>query len=198
MAPKNDMLNLIHDYFKHDSTYQEYVPTAHHTPKSVTVHQEKDSINVLFGQALPNIGRAHKDFIPLNIATAVLGYGFHGMLMTRVRIQDGLTYGIEAHISPGMFQVGASFPPRNLERGVNDIKGVLGAWKEHITEQEFKVQKERLKLMPITLSDNAATYVRAQHTFLNEDQINACTYQDVLNAFDKHIDLQNLVQIRVG
>lgn len=198
VAPENSMLNMVHDYFKHDTTYQEYVPPANHTPSSMTVHQDKDSVNVLLGQALPNIGRAHKDFIPLNIATAVLGYGFHGMLMTRVRIQDGLTYGIEAHISPGMFQVGATFPPRNLERGVNDIKGVLGAWREHITEQEFKVQKERLKLMPITLSDNPATYVRAQHTFLNEDRINACSYQDVLDAFDKHIDLKNLVQIRVG
>jgi predicted Zn-dependent peptidase len=192
------MLNMIHDYFRHDAEYEEYVPPASQAPKSVTVQQNKDSVNVLFGQALPNIGRAHKDFIPLNIAAAVLGYGFHGMLMTRVRIRDGLTYGIEAHISPGIFQVGATFPPRNLERGVNDIKGVLADWRSSITEQEFKIQKERLKLMPITLSDNPATYVRAQHTFLSEDRINACSYQDVLNAFDKHIDLQNLVQIRVG
>ena len=198
VAPENSMLNMIHDYFKHESVYQEYVPPANHTPTSVTVHQDKDSINVLFGQALPTIGRAHKDFIPLNIATAVLGYGFHGMLMTRVRIQDGLTYGISANVSPGMFQVGATFPPRNLERGVNDIQKVLGEWRDHITEKEFNLQKERLKLMPITLSDNPATYVRAQHTFLDEDRINACSYQDVLDAFDKHIDLKNLVQIRVG
>ena len=198
VAPNNEILNLIHEYFKHDSVYQEYVPTAHPAPKSVTVQQNKDSVNVLFGQALPTIGRAHKDFIPLNIATSVLGYGFHGMLMSRVRIQDGLTYGIEAHISPGMFQLSASFPPRNLERGVNDIQKVLGEWRDHITELEFKVQKERLKLMPVTLSDNPTTYVRAQHTFLDEDRINACSYQDVLNAFDKHIDLKNLVQIRVG
>ena len=198
VAPEDSMLHMIHDYFKHDSTYEEYVPPANHAPKSITVQQNKDSVNVLFGQALPNIGRAHKDFIPLNIATAILGYGFHGMLMTRVRVRDGLTYGIESHISPGIFQVGATFPPRNLERGVNDIKDVLADWRSSITEQEFKVQKERLKLMPITLSDNPATYVRAQHTFLDEDRINACSYQDVLNAFDKHIDINNLVQIRVG
>lgn len=198
VAPENSMLNMVHDYFKHDSEYREHVPVASQTPKSVTVQQGKDSINVLFGQSLSGIGRSHKDFIPLNIATAVLGYGFHGMLMTRVRIQDGLTYGIEAHISPGKFQVGATFPPRNLERGVKDIQRVLGEWRENITEQEFRVQKERLKLMPITLSDDPKTYVRAQHTFLDEERINACTYQDVMNAFDKHIDLQNLVQIRVG
>lgn len=198
VAPENNMLNMIHEYFKHDSEYREHVPSPSHTPKSVTVQQGKDSINVLFGQSLSGVGRAHKDFIPLNIATAVLGYGFHGLLMTRVRIQDGLTYGIEAHISPGKFQVGATFPPRNLERGVKDIQRVLGEWRENITEQEFKIQKERLKLMPITLSDNPKTYVRAQHTFLDEERINACTHQDVMNAFDKHIDLKNLVQIRVG
>jgi len=198
VAPEDSMLSMVRNYFKHDSQYEEYVPPASLTPKSITVPQNKDSVNVLFGQALHGIGRNHNDFIPLNIATAVLGYGFHGMLMTRVRIQDGLTYGIEAHISPGMFQVGATFPPRNLERGVNDIKAVLADWRSSITKQEFKVQKERLKLMPVTLSDNPATYVKAQHTFLGENRINACSYKDVLDAFDKHIDINKLVQIRVG
>lgn len=198
VAPEDSMLNMIHTYFDHDSEYKEHVPAARRVPKSVNVQQNKDSIKVLFGQALPNIGREHKDFIPLNIATAVLGYGFHGMLMSRVRIKDGLTYGVEAHISPGIFQAGATFPPRNLDRGIADVKQVMSEWREDITEHEFKMQKERLKLMPITLSDNPACYVRAQHTFLDENRINACSYQDVLNAFDKHIDLQNLVQIRVG
>ena len=52
--------------------------------------------------------------------------------------------------------------------------------------------------MPITLSDSAAMYVKAQHTFLNEKDIERCSHKDVLAAFDRHIDLQNLTEIRVG
>ena len=198
VAPSLETLNLVRDHFKHDAEYKEYVPLANSKPKSITVRQDKDSIKVLMGKALPGIGREHKDFIPLNIATSVLGYGFHGLLMSRVRIRDGLTYGIEAHVAPGAFQLGATFPPRNLDRGVQDIKQVLSEWRDNITEDEFHKQKERLKLMPVTLSDNPSTYVRAHHTFLSEERINACTYQDVLNAFDKHLDIHQLVEIKVG
>ena len=77
--------------------------------------QDRTNVKVLYGQALPGVDRQHKDFIPLDIAASILGYGFHGLLMSKVRMQDGLTYGVESHVSPGAFRVGATFPPRNLE-----------------------------------------------------------------------------------
>ena len=52
--------------------------------------------------------------------------------------------------------------------------------------------------MPITLADNAAMYVRTHHTFLDKSLIDACTYDDVLKAFDTHIDIHNLTEVRVG
>ena len=174
------------------------MPQPNLKPKSTAVQQNKTSIKVLYGQALPGLNRQHEDYIPLNIAAAILGYGFHGMLMKRVRMADGLTYGIEAHIAPGTFQVGATFPPRNVEKGVKDIKCVLAKWRDGITQKEVQLQKERLKLMPITLSDSAAMYVKAQHTFLAEREIDRCSHADVLKAFDKHINPHNLTEIRVG
>lgn len=198
VAPDNDTLNILRDHFKHNEKYKEFVPEPNNKPKSVAVQQGKTSIKVLFGQAIPKLSRQHKDYIPLNIASAILGYGFHGMLMTRVRITDGLTYGISSYISPGSFNVGATFPPRNLERGVRDIKSVLAQWRGGITHKEVDIQKQRLKLMPITLSDSAAMYVKAQHTFLNEKDIDKCSHKDVLAAFDRHIDIQNLTEVRVG
>lgn len=198
VSPSEDMLNVIRDHFKHRERYEEYVPVPNNKPKSVAVQQNKTSIKVLYGQAIPNLSRQHKDFIPLNIASSILGYGFHGLLMRRVRMADGLTYGISSHVSAGAFNVGATFPPRNLEKGLKDIKCVLAQWRDGITPKEVEKQKERLKLMPITLSDSAAMYVRAQHTFLDENSINACSHADVLNAFDKHIDIHNLTEVRVG
>lgn len=198
VAPDNDTLNIIRDHFKHNAKYEEFVPEPNLKPKSVAVQQNKTSIKVLYGQAIPGMSRQHKDYIPLNIASAILGYGFHGLLMKRVRMADGLTYGIESHIAPGSFNVGATFPPRNLEKGVKDIKCVLAQWREGITPKEVNIQKQRLKLMPITLSDSAAMYVKAQHTFLNEKDIERCSHRDVLKAFDKHINIHNLTEIRVG
>jgi predicted Zn-dependent peptidase len=198
VAPNQDILNIIRDYFKHKDKYVEYVPIPNCKPKSVAIQQNKTSIKVRYGQAIPHLSREHKDFIPLNIASAILGYGFHGLLMSRVRMADGLTYGIESHISPGALNISATFPPRNLDKGVKDIQTVLAGWRNGITRKEVNIQKQRLKLMPITLADNAAVYVKTHHTFLNEKLIDACTYEDVLQAFDTHIDIHNLTEVRVG
>ena len=160
--------------------------------------QDKTNVKVLLGQALPGIGREHKDFIPLNIAASILGYGFHGMLMSRVRMEDGLTYGIESHLTPGAFRIGATFPPRNLEKGKQDIRDVLSVWKQGITPDEVEVQKQRLQLMHITLSDKAEMYCQAQHTFLDVNKVQACSHSNVLAAFDKHIKLDKLTEIVVG
>ena len=198
VAPESSILQSIQKYFHIDQEFKEIIPKASDKPSNKCVSQNKTSIKVLYGQALPNIGRSHKDFIPLNIAASILGYGFHGMLMSKVRMQDGLTYGIESHVAPGAFRIGATFPPRNVERGVQDIKSVLKVWKQGITAEEVSIQKQRLKLMPITLSDKSEVFVQAQHTFLDKNKIEACSHADVLAAFDNHININKLVEVRVG
>ena len=199
VAPDNKILEGIKNYFSNDQAYNEFVPTPACKPcGGKTVKQNKTNVKVLYGQALPGVGREHEDFIPLNIAASILGYGFHGMLMEKVRMEDGLTYGIESHISPGAFRVGATFPPRNLERGKQDIKEVLKVWRMGITPKEVRLQKERLQLMHITLSDQAKMYVQAQHTFLDVNKIQACSYTDVAEAFDRHLKLDKLTEVVVG
>lgn len=199
VAPDNKILEGIKNYFANDQAYNEFIPTPACKPcGGKTVKQDKTNVKVLYGQALPGVGRAHKDYIPLNIAASILGYGFHGMLMQKVRMEDGLTYGIESHISPGAFRVGATFPPRNLEKGKQDIKEVLKVWREGITPEEVNLQKERLSLMHITLSDNAKMYCQAHHTFLDESKIQACSHADVLAAFDEHIKINKLSEVVVG
>jgi predicted Zn-dependent peptidase len=199
VAPDDSILQDIKNYFEDEQPYSEFIPTARSRPnKSKVVKQNKTNVKVLYGLALPGVGREHEDFIPLNIAASILGYGFHGMLMTKVRMEDGLTYGIESHVSPGAFRIGATFPPRNLEKGKQDIKNVLNVWKDGLTSEEVDIQKERLQLMHITLSDQASMYCQAQHTFLDESKIQACSHADVLAAFDKHINLKKLSEVVVG
>jgi len=199
VAPDNKILEGIKNYFSNDQAYNEFIPApACNTCGGKTISQGKTSAKVLLGQALPGVGREHDAYIPLNIAASILGYGFHGMLMSKVRMQDGLTYGIESHVTPGAFRIGATFPPRNLEKGKKDIRDVLKVWREGITPEEVDLQKKRLELMHITLSDSAKMYVQAQHTFLDQSKIQACSHADVLEAFDTHIKLNKLTEIVVG
>ena len=199
VAPDNNILDGIKNYFSNNQAYNEFIPApACNTCGGKTVKQGKTNVKVLYGQALPGVGREHDAYIPLNIAASILGYGFHGMLMEKVRMEDGLTYGIESHVQPGALRIGATFPPRNLERGKQDIRGVLKVWREGITPEEVDLQKQRLQLMHITLSDSAKTYVQAQHTFLDKSKIQACSHADVLKAFDAHIKLDKLTEIVVG
>jgi predicted Zn-dependent peptidase len=46
--------------------------------------------------AAPTIPRSHKDYIPLRIAVMALGGYFGSRLMTSIREEKGLTYGISA------------------------------------------------------------------------------------------------------
>jgi len=94
--------------------------------------------------------------------------------------------------------VQATFPPRNLEKGVADMQDVLQKWRSTITSKEIQIQKSRLKLMPITLSDKPENFLKAYHTFLNNSDIEACSLQDVLTAFDTHIDISKLTVVQVG
>ena len=193
-----DALNIVRHAFENNKYYAEFIPKPNLKPQNISRLQGKTSVKVLCAQALPGVGRHHPDFVPLSVASAVLGYGFGGMLMKRVRMADGLTYGISSHLEPGRFQISASFPPRNLERGKQDIQQVLAQWRGNITQKEVDNQIRRINLMPTTLSDRADMFCRAQHTFLDEQEVRNCTLDQVLDAFDRHIDIHNLVQVEVG
>lgn len=198
VAPTDSHLNAIQSFFHHDAQFKEFVPTPAAKPSDHKVLQGKTNVKVVLSQALPGVSRQHKDFIPLKIASDILGYGFHGDLMHQIRIDHGLTYGSRSSLAPGYFMAEATFPPRNLEKGTADLRDVMQKWRSSINEKEVNIQKTRLKLMPITLSDKPDNFVKAHHSFISHSDLEACTLQDVLQAFDKHIDISKLTMVQVG
>ncbi len=198
VAPSDAQLKAIQTFFYHDSEFQEFVPTPATNPSDHKVIEGKQNVKVVMSQALPNVSRQHKDFIPLKIASDILGYGFHGDLMHQIRIDHGLTYGSRSSLAPGILMAEATFPPRNLDRGIDDLKDVMQKWRSSINEKEVHIQKTRLKLMPITLSDKPDNFVKAHHTFINHSDLESCTLQDVLQAFDTHINISKLTTVQVG
>lgn len=198
VAPTDAQLNAIQSFFKHDSQFREFVPSPALQPSDHKVLQGKENVKVVLSQAVPDLSRQHKDYVPLKIASDILGYGFHGDLMHQIRINHGLTYGSRSSLSPGFFMAEATFPPRNLDKGVADFKNVMQKWRSSINEKEVNIQKARLKLMPITISDKPENFVKAHHSFISNSTLEACTLEDVLQAFDKHIDISKLTMVQVG
>lgn len=198
VAPTDNHLHAVEHFFAHDSEFKEYVPVPAKAPQDHKVLQGKENVKVVLAQAIPDLSREHKDFIPLKIASDILGYGFHGDLMQQIRIEHGLTYGSRSSLSPGFFMAEATFPPRNLDKGTADLKDVMQKWRASINQEEVDLQKTRLKLMPITLSDKPENFIKAHHSFIDNATLEACTLQDVIQAFDKHIDVNKLTMIQVG
>ena len=199
VAPSDNHLSALQTFFQHDSEFQEFIPPPALKPSDHSVIEGKENIKVVVSQAIPNLSRQHKDFIPLKIASDILGYGFHGDLMHQIRIDHGLTYGSRSSLAPGYFTAEATFPPRNLDKGVADLMDVVqNKWRPSINEKEVDIQKTRLKLMPITLSDKPENFIKAHHSFISNTDLEACKLEDVLRAFDTHIDVNRLTKVMVG
>lgn len=83
---------------------------------------DKMNVDVRLGHALP-VRRDDDDYLPLFLATFLLGGNFSSRLMTTVRDEMGLTYGIRAGLSglstdyDGHLQISVTLSQENIERG---------------------------------------------------------------------------------
>ncbi len=84
---------------------------------------DKLNLDVRMGHALP-LRRTDPDFIPLYVANYILGGNFSARLMSTIRDELGLTYGIHARlvgITPdyeGHWTVGVTLSQENVEKGI--------------------------------------------------------------------------------
>src|SRR5262249_51218182 len=91
-------------------------PIVIKTPEETTVDVPgKASVSVLIG-APSGIRFADPDYLPLDLATKVLGHGFTSRLVGKVRDTEGLTYSIEAELNgtgqlERAWMIDASFAP---------------------------------------------------------------------------------------
>ncbi len=108
---------------------------------------DKPNAHVSLGHGL-DIRRDDPRFVPLYIANYVLGGNFSARLMSRVRDELGLTYGIRsaiADVTPeydGLWEVGVTLSTENLEQGIDATRVELQRFVEGgITEQELEEKK---------------------------------------------------------
>jgi zinc protease len=165
-----------------------------------------------------NISRRDNDFMPLRLAAMVLGNGFTGRLMQKVRDEAGLTYGIYADViggNPGMaygsiFKLQSSFNPKVFYEGKDMAMGIVRDWaKNGVTAEELEKQRgfwlghrsvnldeprSEIQMLHCDTCDN----VELKDMDLFESRLNKITLKQVNAALRKYIQLDKLHVVEVG
>jgi zinc protease len=163
-----------------------------------------------------NVKRTDPDYYPLMFGVDVFGGGtFMARLMSIVRDDEGLTYGIYSWLSKDIFNTGqwnvqGTFAPQLLAKGTESTMRELKKWvKDGITDAELKNTKSRLigeyKVQLATtggLVNQLLSIVQRglDVDFIDNypDIINALTLNQVNDAIKKYINPANVVTVVAG
>ena len=177
--------------------------------------KDKTSTHLYFGTPL-GIDRKHEDYMPLVVASQVLGGSFSGRLMQAVRVRDGLTYGIYSGISgfgnnnKGYWYVAGTFAPELLGEGEKSSLGVISEWiKDGITKEELSVAKSTLTgSYQVGFDSNSgladgilnSVVVWKDLSYIDDyiSKVNSVTLKQVNEAITRHIKEEDLFQVAAG
>ncbi|PIR46985.1 MAG: hypothetical protein COV07_01465 [Candidatus Vogelbacteria bacterium CG10_big_fil_rev_8_21_14_0_10_45_14] len=175
----------------------------------------KTSIDLFMGTAL-SMRRDDEEFYPLMLAMSVLGSGFTGRLMGRVRARDGLTYHTYATLAgmqngaSGFWMAYGSFAPQLFARGRLAILREVEEISRHgISERELDHRKTMLAGKHLVSLGTTEGLARAVLSVLEESlplslideypqKFKALTLDNVNSVIKKYINTDNLTIVSAG
>jgi len=177
-----------------------------------------DKANAMFFAALNlPIGDEHPDYAALVIGNYMLGGGFlNSRLATRIRQQDGLSYGVGSWFNgssmdeSGMFGAYAIYAPENRDKVQNAFKEEIERMaKDGFTAEELSAAKTGwLQSQNVTRSQDRSvggmigSNLRLDRTMAwradLEKKIEGLSLADINKAMAKHIDADKMVYIKAG
>ena len=183
------------------------------TEKTVNM-PDKTSVSVLVGQP-SGLTVTHPDWLPIKLATDVLGKGFTSRLVGTVRDREGLTYGIGAAttgdtFNDGAWMVKATFSPALLDKGIASTKREISGWhKTGLTADELAYRKSaaagQFAVEMETTEGLAEQLLRCVErgfpvSWLDEfpGKIRALTLEQVNTAIQKHLDPAKMITVKAG
>ena len=111
------------------------------------VMSDKHNIDVRIGHSL-SLLRGDDDYIPLYLGNYILGGNFSARLMTKIRDEMGLTYGIRSGLTgiaidhDGHWQVSVTLSKENLNQGISATLDEIRKFvDEGVTEDELSDKK---------------------------------------------------------
>jgi predicted Zn-dependent peptidase len=117
------------------------VNTQQKGEKYLTSMQNAQQVSIRLGKKI--IKYSHNDFLPLKVLNTVLGGYFGSRLMTNIREEKGLSYGISSSVfsykNAGVFLISADVKAEEYNLAIEEVKNELQKLiDEPIKEQELK------------------------------------------------------------
>ncbi|MBL7959418.1 insulinase family protein [bacterium] len=176
--------------------------------------KDKTSVTLYIGTGI-GLKQDDNDYLPLNVGNYILGGNFSARLMSNVRDNEGLTYGIYSTItgqtySDGAWLVGAYFSPDLCKRGLESTQKQVAMWLDKgVSEAELKAKKTTItgvyKVALSTTGGVAAQLLSLAQRNIKMDyldeypaKINALTLDEVNGAIKKYIKPDSLHIIVAG
>ena len=177
--------------------------------------KDKTSSDLVYGIAL-DINEDSPEFLPLFVATRALGGSFTARLMRKVRVEDGLTYGVYSSItgtankSPGAWIAYGTYSPDLLKKGETSMEGVITKWvNSGITKEELSNMKSTIvgstqvgydTTSGISRAILSAVVNKGGIKYLDEyaNKIENITLEEVNGAIKKHIKTDLLYKVAAG
>ncbi len=177
-----------------------------------------DKANAMFVAGFPlPIQDTDPDYPAMVLGNYILGGGvLNSRLASRIRVKDGLSYGVASQFSAspldksGSFLAYAIYAPENLSKLEQAFKEEIEkAVKEGFTEEELKTAKSGyLQSRQVTRAQDAALsgslnnnlYLKRTLAWDEdfEKKIQALTPAQIKAAFNKHIDYNKMVIVKAG
>ncbi len=176
---------------------------------------DKTSVDMYLGQAI-GIDRDHDDYYPLVMGLYILGGNFSARLMSTVRDQQGLTYGISSGVagvdnnSDGYWFIWGTFAPDLLETGraatLEQLKLLLekGVSAEELANKKNTITGSFQVGLATTTGIARQVLTNAERgrelTYLDEypDKIRALELDQVNGALKRYIDLDKITYVAAG
>ncbi|KPJ67689.1 MAG: hypothetical protein AMJ43_03375 [Coxiella sp. DG_40] len=169
--------------------------------------------NVLIGQI--GIARDDQDYFPLLVGNFILGQSpLTSELFKEVRNKRGLAYSIGSGFATlqtqGPFYIVLQTRTDEAEQAIKVVKETLAKFVEHgPTEKQLDAAKQSIiGQFPLQLANNdkilsVLTLIGFYHLSLDYldtycSKISAVTWEQIRDAFERHIQLKKLVTVTVG
>ena len=183
--------------------------------KAYVTMEDKTSTDFVVGIPL-GINRFHEDYMPLIVASHILGGNFSARLMQTVRVKEGLTYGINSTITgfdnsnDGYWMVGGTFAPELLAKGEKATLREIKKWAEEgVTQAEVDITKSTLTgsyqvgfdtTYGLSSGILSAVSVWGDLSYVDSypGKVGGVTLDQVNKAIKKYISFNDIYQVAAG
>lgn len=203
---KNDVQSIVKDISLNQGEYNLI-------EKSVLI-EKKDSIQSSIRMGKQMMTRKHPDYFKMLVLNETLGGYFGSRLMSNIREEKGLTYGISSNIAPfskaGYFVVGTDVKKENTQQTIDEIyKEINILQRELIKDVELEVVKNYMigsfagsLNTPFDILDRYKVILSEELPLDFYDcyiqNIQAINAEMVLEVANQHLAIDSLVEIVVG